>query len=84
MFQQVENHCLRTVSGAYKAALVQSLQAEVPILPLPLYTDGWQARYCLRSAELGINRVVGESIVKVTQFLICTKTRPRHPRTPRN
>jgi hypothetical protein len=43
--QKIENHCLRTVSGAYKATQVRSLQAEVGIPPLPLHMDGRQARF---------------------------------------
>jgi hypothetical protein len=43
--QKVENCCLRTVSGAYKATPVQSLQAEVGVAPLPLHLDSRQARF---------------------------------------
>ncbi len=82
--QRVENRWLRTVSRAYKATPVQSLQAEVGIPPLPLHLDGRQARFRLRSAESGIDRVIGEGIFKVRQFLSCTRTRSRRPRTPRN
>jgi hypothetical protein len=82
--QRVENHCLKTVSGAYKATPVQSLQAEVGVPPLSLHMDGRQARFRLRSAESGIDRVIGEGILKVRQFLSCTRIRPRHPRTPGN
>ncbi len=42
--QKIENCCLRTVSGAYKATPVRSLQAEVGIPPLPLHMDGWHTR----------------------------------------
>jgi hypothetical protein len=38
----------------------------------------------LRSAESGIDREAGEGILKVRQFLSCTRTRPRRQRTPRN
>ncbi len=54
------------------------------IPPLPLHMDGRQARFRLRSAESGIDRVIGEGILKVRQFLSCTRTRPRRPRAPRN
>jgi hypothetical protein len=82
--QKAENCCLRTVLGAYKATPVQSLQAEVGIPPLPLHMDGRQARFSLRSAESGIDKVIGEGITKVRQLLSCTRTRPRYPRTPRS
>jgi hypothetical protein len=78
------NRCLRTVSEAYKATPVQSLQAEVGIAPLSLNMNGRQARFRLRSAESGIDMVIGEGIVKVRQFLSSTRTRPRRPRAPRN
>ncbi len=54
------------------------------IPPLPLHMDGRRARVRLRSAESGIDRVVREGIVKVRQFISCTRIRPRCPRTPRN
>jgi hypothetical protein len=82
--QKVENRCWRTVSGAYKATPVRSLQAEVSTPPLPLHRDGCQARFCLRFAEPGIDKVIGEGITKVRQFLSCTRTRPRRPRTLRS
>jgi hypothetical protein len=41
--------------------------------PPPLYMDSRQARFCLRSAELGIDRVIGEGILKVRQFLSFTR-----------
>jgi hypothetical protein len=74
--QKVENQCLRAVSGAYKATPIQSLQAEVGILPLPLHMDGRQARFRLQSADSGIDKVIGEGISKVRHFLSCT---PVHP-----
>jgi hypothetical protein len=82
--QRVKNCCLRTVSGAYKATPVRSLQAEVSVPPLPLHMDGRQARFRLRSAESGIVRMIGEGMLKLRQFLSCTRTRSRRPRTPRN
>jgi hypothetical protein len=54
---------------------------------LPLCPSTWTAEmhnYCLRSAESGIDRVMGEGILKVRQFLSCTRTRSRRSRTPRN
>jgi hypothetical protein len=42
---KIENRCLRTISGAYKATPVLSLQAEVGIPPLPLHMDGRHARF---------------------------------------
>jgi hypothetical protein len=63
--QKIENCCLRTISGAYKAAPVRSLQAEVGVAPLSLHKDGRQARFRLRSAEFGIDLVIGEGILKV-------------------
>ncbi len=82
--QKVENRCRRTVSGAYKATPVRSLQAEVGVAPLPLHMDGRQARFRLRLAESGINMVIEEGIFKVRQFLSCTRTRSRRSRTHRN
>jgi hypothetical protein len=82
--QKIENCCLSTVSGAYKATPVRSLQAEVGIPPLPLHMDGRHACFRLRSAESGIDRVIGEGILKVRQFLSCTRTCSRRPRTPGN
>jgi hypothetical protein len=81
--QRVENHCLRTVFGAYKATPVRSLKVEVGVPPLFIHMDGRQARFRLRPAESGIDRVIGEGILKVRQFLSCTRARPRRPRTPR-
>jgi hypothetical protein len=78
------NCCLRSVSGAYKAKLVRSLQAEVGVPPLPLHLDGRQAQFCMRSTESGLDRVIGEGILKVREFLSCTRTQPRRPRTSRN
>jgi hypothetical protein len=52
------------------------------ITPLPFHMDGRQARFCLRSAESGIDRVIGQGILKVRQFLSCTRTRPRRSRAP--
>jgi hypothetical protein len=43
--QKIENRCLKTVSGAYKATPVQSLQAEVGILSLPLHMEGRHAHF---------------------------------------
>ena len=80
--QKAENRCLRTISGAYKATPIRSLQAEVGVPPLPLHMDGRQARFRLRSAESGINEVIGEGILKVRHFLSCTRTRPRRSRAP--
>ncbi len=79
---EAENRCLRTVSGAYKATPIQSLQAEVGVSPLPFHIDSRQARFCLRSAESGIDGVIGEGILKVRHFLSCTRTRPRRSRVP--
>jgi hypothetical protein len=62
---KVENCCLSTVSGAYKATPGRSLQAKVSITPLPLYMDGRQAKHCLGAAESEIDRVIGEGILKV-------------------
>jgi hypothetical protein len=45
--------------------------------------DDRKAQFCLRSAESGIDRVNGQSILKVRQFYSCTRTRSRRPRTPR-
>jgi hypothetical protein len=81
--RRVENRCLVTVSGAYKATPVRSFQAEVGIPPLSLHIDGRQAQFCLRYAELAINRMIGDSILKVRQFLSCSRTRPRRPTTHR-
>jgi hypothetical protein len=55
----------------------------VKVPPLPLHIDGRQARFQLRSAESGIDKVIGKAILKVRRFLSCTRTRPRCPRTPR-
>ncbi len=63
---------------------MRSLQAEVGIPPLLLHLDSWQARFRLRSAESGIDRVIGEGNLKVRQFLSCTRTHSRRSRTPRN
>jgi hypothetical protein len=82
--ERIENRCLRTVSGAYKATPVQSLQAEVGVPPLSLHMDGRQACFCLWSAESGIDWVIGEGILKVRQFISCARARPRRPRTPRS
>jgi hypothetical protein len=82
--QKIKNCCPRTVSGASKATPVRSLQAEVGVPPLPLHMDGRQACFCLRPAESGIDRVIGEGILKVRQFLSYTRTRTRCPRTPRS
>jgi hypothetical protein len=64
--------------------LVQSLQAEAGISTLSLHMDSRQAQFCLRSAGSVIDRVIGEGIMKVRQYLSCTRTCPRCPRTPRN
>jgi hypothetical protein len=77
--QKIKNCCFRTVSGAYNASPVRSLQAEVVVTPLSLHMDGRQARFQLRSAESGIDLVIGEGILKVRQFLSCTRTRHRCP-----
>jgi hypothetical protein len=82
--QKVVDHCLRTISGAYKATPVQSFQVEVGIPCLPFHTDGRQASFCLRCAESGIDKVVVDGIVMVRQFLSSTRTCPRRPRMPRN
>jgi hypothetical protein len=82
--QKVKNCCLRTVFGAYKAMPVQSLQAEAGGPPLPLHMDGRKACCCLRLTESVIDRVIGESILKVSEFFSCTWARRRHPRTPSN
>jgi hypothetical protein len=74
--QKVENQCLRAVSGAFKATPVQSLQAEGGLPPLPLHMDGRQAQFQLRSAESGIDKVIGEGISKVRHFLSCTPICP--------
>ncbi len=63
--QKAENRCLKTISGAYKATPVLSLQAEVGIPPLPLHMNGRQVCFQLRSPESGIDRVIGEGILKV-------------------
>jgi hypothetical protein len=62
---------------------MRSLQAEVGIPPLPLHIDGRQARFRLRSAESGIDEVVGEEMQMVRRFLSETTRRPRRTRTPR-
>jgi hypothetical protein len=82
--QKIKNCCLRTVSGAYKATPVRSLQAEVGVASSSLHLDGRQARSRLRSAESRIDKVIGEGISKVKRFLSSTRTRPRRPRAPRN
>jgi hypothetical protein len=82
--QKIENRCLRTVSGACKATPVRSLQAEVGVAPLSLHMDGRQACFRLRSAESGIDMVIGEGIFKVRHFLSCTRTHPRRLRAPKN
>ncbi len=82
--QKIESRCLRTVSWAYKATPVRSLQAEVGVAPLSLHIDGRQARFRLRSAKSWTDKVIGEGVVNVRQFLSCTRTRPRLPREPRN
>ncbi len=60
--QKAENRCLRTVTEAYKATPIRSLQAEVGVPLLPLHMDGRQARLRLRSAESRIDKVIGEVI----------------------
>ncbi len=72
------------MSGAYRAAPVQSLQAEVGIPPPALNIYSWQARFRLRSAESGIDKVIGESITKVSQFLNCARSRSSQSRTPKS
>jgi hypothetical protein len=49
--QRVENRCLRTFSGAYKATPVRSLQAEVGIPPLFLQMDGRQAHFSFLQSQ---------------------------------
>jgi hypothetical protein len=56
---------------------MQSLQTEVGVHPLSLHIDGRQACFHLRSAESRIEKVIGEGILKVRQFLSCTRTCPR-------
>jgi hypothetical protein len=80
----VKNCCLRTVSGAYRATPVRIIQAKVRVPPPSLHMDGRQAKFCLRSGKSGMDRVIYESLVNVRQFVSCTRTRYRHPRTPRN
>jgi hypothetical protein len=63
--QKAKNSCLRTTARAYKATPVRSLQAKVGFSHLPLNMDSRQARFCLQPAELGIDMVVREGIVKV-------------------
>jgi hypothetical protein len=74
--QKVKNRSLRTVTGAHKATPLQSLQADVGILPLPLHMDCRQACFCLRSAESVIKKIITKSITKVRQFLGYPKTYP--------
>ncbi len=79
--QRVDKWCLRTIARAYKATLILSLQAEVVVFPLPLYINGIQAYSCPRSAKSGIEKVIGEEIIKVRHFLSCIKTRARQCKT---
>lgn len=46
----IQNKCLRTVSGAYKATPIRTLEAETYIPPMPLYLKHLQvkARYRLQ------------------------------------
>ncbi len=52
--------------------------------PLTLHLDGKHACFCLRSAESGIDKVIGEGIAKVRQFLSYIITHTRRPRNWQN
>ncbi len=81
--QEAENRCLRIVAGAYKATPIRSLLAEVGVPPLPLHMDGKQARFRMRPAKSGTEKVIGEGMQKVRRFLSPITTRLRPSRTPR-
>jgi hypothetical protein len=64
--QKLNIQCLRTVAVAYKATLIQSLQAEMGISPQPLNLDGRQARVILRSAKSETDKVIEEGVQKAS------------------
>jgi hypothetical protein len=73
VLHKFDNCFLRVFSRAHRAITVPSLKGEMAVPPVPLPRDCRQASFRLRSAKSVIDRIVGEGILKIRQFLNCTR-----------
>ena len=56
--EKVQNKCLRTVTGAYKATPIAVLEMETYTPPLDLYLNARLAKFCRQHKESGMKELV--------------------------
>lgn len=65
----LQNKCLRTVSGAFKATPIKALDAETPVAPLSLHLNCLQAKARARMRATGQSRVIAKQCKKIEEKL---------------
>lgn len=66
---RIQNKCLRTISGAYKATPITELERETRIAPLSLHLDKLQANARFRLHKSGRRAQINEAIKKIQRKL---------------
>lgn len=78
--QPLQNDCLRTVAGAYKATRVRRLETEVWCPPIQLHLDRLVASFYQRLEITGMRRLIEQQCREVRLIL---RSRPKRGRTTR-
>jgi hypothetical protein len=87
-FQKVQNKCLHSVTGGYKATPIQSLETLAHVPPLHLYLTSRVIAYRARARNSGVDRLIEKACTRIKSTLgkpqVCTATAVvGHPRPVR-
>jgi hypothetical protein len=66
----IQNRCLRSITGAFRATPVRSLEVEAYVAPLDLYMDKLQAAFRARLKRSGIGRLIQDSCAAIRRRLL--------------
>src|SRR5450755_1240857 len=79
----IQNRCLRTIAGAYKATPILLLESETGILPVRTHFSKLQAQYQLRKQNSPVVRLITSACERIQRQLQGSRGRTRrHPTTP--
>jgi hypothetical protein len=87
-FQKVQNKCLRSVTGGFKATPIRSLETLAHVPPLDLYLTSRVIAYRARARNSGVDRLIEKACTRIKSTLgkpqVCTTTADvGHPRPVR-
>ena len=74
-----QNSCLRTITGAYKATPISTMEAEAYICPLDLYLDSKVAKAARRLEQTGTARQIEQACSSVRHILKGRQRRDKRP-----